>query len=462
MNYHAFIVGQDGYVYLPGDRQAYRIDHEDVEVLNDRSPSSVRRRLDVLESLSTFTNPYTSMRHVTRQYRYALFLNIATTCNLHCVYCFAQSGTYGETEQLMAYSTAKNAIEHFLGIVPSDTVAYLIYFGGEPLLAWETLTRAFAFASQAAESKGKQIRHHVVTNGTLLTKEKVDFLVKHMIDVVVSIDGAKNLHDQQRPLRDGRPSFQLLKQNLSYFLTKVTQPVARATYIDLDYPLNQVYRDLFRMGFHTVDAAPDFLHLDTSGFSRLCSRIEELKEDVLEFLLQHGYIGHSQFLDRIRRIFSGVCVPSDGCGAGNRITSVAPDGRFYACHRFTGMNDFEVGDVRRGYDHSRRPIAQVSCPSCGNCWNRFACSSGCFFNNLLINGNATIPLTEWCRYSKKMTEVTLSIIEQIPKAILMRLIASEAPTHSPEHQRTRGHLASRMQNTKSNKRMQADAAEPRR
>ncbi|MFQ6759342.1 radical SAM protein [Desulfovibrionaceae bacterium CB1MN] len=438
MNYHAFSVGQASYVYSPGDRQAYRLNREDVDILNDRSPSSVRRRLDVLEYLSAFKNPYTS-GHVPRQYRYALYLNLATTCNLHCVYCFAQSGTYGEPEELMAYPTAQKAIKRFLEIVPPDTVAYLIYFGGEPLLAWETLTKAFAFASQEAESTGKQIRHHVVTNGTLLTKEKVNFFVKHKIDVVVSIDGEKDLHDRQRPLRDGKPSFHLLKQNLSYFFTKVTQSAARATYIDLDYPLYQVYRDLFRMGFHTVDTAPDFLHLDTVGFSRLCSQIEELKEDVLEFLLQHGYIGHSQFLDRIRRIFSGAGVPPDGCGAGDRITSVAPNGRFYACHRFTGMNDFAIGDVHNGYDHSRHPIAQADCSSCKICWNRFACSSGCFFNNQVINGNAATPISSWCSYSKKMTEVTLSIIEQIPKEILMRLIVSEVSTPSLEEVTGKNH-----------------------
>lgn len=209
-----------GYVYFPRYGKVLQLALDEVALLNSHEVRYLGRRLELLEWLRSGLGFGSANRGEPPRRRFGLFLNVANDCNLACVYCFAACGTYGKRASLMSPDLAAQITHYCLDRVPIDEVAHLIYFGGEPLLAWDAIVASHRVGLERARAEDRRVRFSLVTNGVLLCRETIDFLIDAGITITISIDGGEEIQNRQRPMKTGKPSFAAVTQSLSYLLAK--------------------------------------------------------------------------------------------------------------------------------------------------------------------------------------------------------------------------------------------------
>jgi len=425
VEFHVFKVDNKNFLYLPEYQQAFRIQYKTAHLLKSSNPIDLEKKEFVLSYLTKqlIKPPIFDIEEVST--RRALFLMVATTCNSNCIYCFADSGTYGKRERIMTPEIAIKAVKLFIDSIPEkekNNNNFINFFGGEPLLAWDTIRKAHAFASKYASSKEVNIIFRIVTNGTLLDKEKIDFLADNDIGVTISIDGGPEIHNRQRPLKNGKNSFEEIYKNLDYILKRIPRVAARSTYIDFDYPLHKIYSDLFNLGFYFVDVVPDLLHISNEDIKKLLKQLEDLRPYIYNEIISNNRIRYGTFANKLIRIFGKKVNKSRACGAGDRISAIDPTGNIYLCHRYTSEEDMRLGNIEEGYTKKWHFTSESVELPCKRCWNRYLCTSGCYYNNQKIYGDPLHPHLPWCKYSQKMSEICLSLLDEVPSEKLRQIL----------------------------------------
>lgn len=435
--FHAFSIGERGYVYQPGLQRVVRTGPEQVATLNSTETWKMARRLDLLGHLLSDTAPAPPRPGEKAFDRHALYLHVANACNMRCVYCYAGGGTYGRAQSLMSPETARAAVSAFVDRIPPGQSGVLIFFGGEPLLSWDIVREETEHAEQLAGAQRKAVELHIVTNGTLLRREVVDFLADHEFRIVVSMDGGDDVQNHQRPMRSGLPSCPLVRRHLEYLLGRAQFVIARATYWDFQRSLSATYDELFEAGFRHVDVEPDFLD-EGHDYGALLRQVTPLADAVLRFAGERGYIGHLPVLRKMRKLFSRSEHGPDRCGAGKVISAISPDGKIYLCHRFTSEPEITLGDVTHGYEREVHLGGAVERSPCEACWNRYLCTSGCAYDSHRLLGNTYQPVERWCRYSRRLSEVAIRVLDGIPREDRARILglspgasAGQCPSSAP-------------------------------
>ncbi len=416
IEYHAFKSHGKNFLYLPEYQQVFVINDEFFELLRNKDKSLSRQK----EALLSYVTKNLDIRpsvdiEKSNNRRNALFLMVATVCNSQCIYCFANEGTYNKDEEIMSTDIGIKAVKMFIDSIPQKERKnnnFIIFFGGEPLMAWDTIRDVTNIAKTYAISKNTNVSFRLVTNGTLLDKEKIDFIAKNNISLTISIDGPPEIQNHQRPLKNGKESFDAIAKNLPYLFNRIPEVLARATYVNFDYPLYKIYYKLFEIGFTSADVVPDILNIEEENLEKLLLQLEKMKPYLFKEILKGNIKRYGPFADRFLRIFGKKVKREDACGAGNRIISVAPDGNVYLCHRYTSEENLIIGNVFDGYKKwyftsNGKELA------CKKCWNRYLCSSGCYYNNQKNTGDPLYRYKPWCAYSKKMSEICLSLLSEI-------------------------------------------------
>lgn len=355
-----------------------------------------------------------------------LVFHLINECNLGCTYCYAGDGEYGAPMKVMNEPTAAKAIDFLMEASKDAKEVNVILFGGEPTLNWKLVEYIVNYGKKAAERANKTIGFSMTTNGTLLTKRKVDFIVENEIGVSISMDGDEETHDSQRPFQTGRGSFDLVSRNAKYLLEqRPKKPVAARVTLTKHFPhVKETFQQLSDMGFHEVGFAPvsetdEAFILNTDELSRLLDEFEELGEELVEYAKRDEYYGFSNLMNVLVELHTGTN-KGYGCGAGLGFYAVSPSGDLYLCHRFNEQDDYQMGDIFEGVD---RPFQKELLENlhvdhkttCSRCPLKHTCSGGCYYEALERQGDITAPNLHYCNWMYRWYTIGLKAYVRIMK-----------------------------------------------
>lgn len=361
----------------------------------------------------------------------SLCLNIAHDCNLACKYCFASQGDYGGVKrELMSFDVAKRAID-FL-VASSDTRQHveIDFFGGEPLLNWDVVKQCIEYIQEIEKTTNKIFKLTMTTNGMLLTQDKIDYLNKYNVSMVLSLDGRKEVHNRMRPVAGkGSPSYDLISRNL---VNAVKQRDGREYFVRGTFTHNNLdfTKDVIAMsdlGFEHLSMEPvvgtegDYV-LQEEDWPIIDKEYDKLAHLYLERQLQ-GWGEKFNFFHFRMDLYRGPCMAKRlrGCGAGHEYMAIVPNGDIYPCHQFVGKEEYILGNVFDGlknYDIPKkmRNTHVFTKPTCANCWAKFFCSGGCHANNVTLGGSMDTPYEFGCRLQKKRIECAIMIQAELDEA----------------------------------------------
>ncbi len=351
----------------------------------------------------------------------ALCLHISHDCNLRCRYCFADEGAYHSVRETMSFETAKAAIDFLLRESGNRKVLEVDFFGGEPLMNFDTVKKTVYYAKEEGAKRGKKFLFTTTTNGLLLDDEIIQFFNEEMENVVLSLDGRKEVHDAVRKTVSGKGSFDVVIDKIKKFVK------ARG---DKHYYVRGTFTA------KNTDFAKDVLFLADNGFDSISMEPVvtdlpdlQIKKEHLPAIEREYEILADEYLKREEEgkgflffhfnidLEGGPCLSKrvSACGAGNEYFSVVPNGDVYPCHQFAGDKDFIMGNVFEGkLDGAIRKKFAKSClftrKKCGDCFAKFICSGGCNANNYHYNGDIDEPYEMTCAMMKKRIECAMHIL----------------------------------------------------
>ncbi len=351
----------------------------------------------------------------------ALCLHIAHDCNLACRYCFAEEGEYHGRRALMSFEVGKKALDFLIANSGTRRNLEVDFFGGEPLMNWQVVKDLVAYGREQEKLHNKNFRFTLTTNGVLLDDEVMEFCNREMANVVLSIDGRKEVHDYMRPFRKGKGSYDLILPKFQKFAESRGQK-------------NYYVRGTFTR--HNLDFSEDVMHLADLGFEQIsiepvvapeseeyALREEDLPQIFAEYdrlaaeMVRRGREGNGfTFFHFMMDLTGGPCVYKrlSGCGSGTEYLAVTPWGDLYPCHQFVGQEKYLMGNVDEGI--TRQDIAdEFKCcnvytkEKCRNCFAKFYCSGGCAANSYNFHGTIQDAYDIGCELQRKRVECALMI-----------------------------------------------------
>lgn len=341
---------------------------------------------------------------------HALSLAVAQRCNLACTYCYAGQGSFGAPAKAMPQAVALQAVDRLVdGAAPGARLT-LAFLGGEPLANRAVLRAATHHAATRAAARGVSLGFSITTNGTLVTPDDADFFAAHGFAVTVSLDGPREAHDRQRPMKNGKGSFDRIMARLHPLLAHQgrMQVSARVTVTPANLDLVETLDLLIGLGFHSVGFSP--MLASPTGAGEMDERSLEAMLDAMiacgratERALAEGRrYPFSNLLNALREIERGTHRPYP-CGAGAGYLGVSADGDLAACHRFVGSEAGAMGSLARGIDRAAQTRwlagrhVHTQAP-CGQCWARYLCGGGCHHEVLARGRPACDYIRGWLHY----------------------------------------------------------------
>jgi uncharacterized protein len=350
-----------------------------------------------------------------------LILHVAESCNLRCRYCYHAEKENGQGPQRqMSRDVAVRAVDFLFERSGGLEDLVLVFFGGEPLLNFETMRCVAEVAQEKATAAGKRVHFALTTNGTLLTPEIVDFLEEKDVSVTVSLDGFQEIHDRYRRFPDGRPSYGVILPRVSHLIERARKRpvVARVTVMDEPEKVPQILDHLLALGFVEAGFAPvttghpDY-QLSDRQMDELLSVFRQLAQRFLEAVGEERFFGFSNLIDLLVSLHQGE-VMNYPCGAGLGLFSVDAGGRLFLCQRFTGEEKFRMGDIFEGFDEERlgrfrQEAAICNKEECCHCWARTICTGGCYHEACVREGSHLMPNLHYCEWIRRWGEIGLDV-----------------------------------------------------
>ncbi len=351
----------------------------------------------------------------------ALCLHIAHDCNLACRYCFAEEGEYHGRRALMSYEVGKKALDFLIANSGNREHLEVDFFGGEPLLNWGVVKKLVEYGRSQEEAHHKKFRFTLTTNGVLLNDEIMEFCNREMSNVVLSLDGRKEINDKMRPFRNGSGSYDLIVPKLRKFAESRGQ-------------MNYYVRGTFTR--NNLDFASDVLHYADLGFEQMSMEpvvadpaedyaireedipaiLKEYDRLAVEYIKRRKEGRGFNFFHFMIDLKAGPCVAKRmaGCGSGTEYLAVTPWGDLYPCHQFVGNEKFLLGNVDAGIVNQEIRDEFKLCnvyakEKCKDCFARFYCSGGCAANAYNFSGSINGAYDIGCEMQKKRIECAIMI-----------------------------------------------------
>lgn len=351
----------------------------------------------------------------------ALCIHICHDCNFRCRYCFADEGAYHAQRQMMSLETAKAAIDFLIKNSGKRKVLEVDFFGGEPLMNFEVIKQTVYYAKEQAAKVGKRFLFTTTTNALLLNDEVIEFFNAEMENVVLSLDGRKEIHDAIRKSVNGKGTFDLIIDKMKKFVSMRGDKsyYVRGTFTakNLDFSKDVLF--IAEQGFDSISMEPVVTDLpDLQIKKEHLDTVKKEYENLCEAYLEKYKKGEGfNFFHFNIDLEGGPCLSKrvSACGAGNEYFSVVPNGDLYPCHQFAGDPKFYLGDVKQGIVHPEiREKFKNSClftrKKCKDCFAKFICSGGCNANNYHFNGDIDEPYEMTCEMMKKRIELAMHIL----------------------------------------------------
>ncbi|MBO5207995.1 MAG: thioether cross-link-forming SCIFF peptide maturase [Lachnospiraceae bacterium] len=351
----------------------------------------------------------------------ALCLHIAHDCNLACKYCFAEEGEYHGRRALMSFEVGKKALDFLVANSGSRVNLEVDFFGGEPLMNWDVVKQLVEYGRSIEKEHNKKFRFTLTTNGILLNDEILEFANSEMGNIVLSIDGRKEVNDKMRPHRGGQgsydeivPKFQKVAESrdqMNYYV--------RGTFTRNNLDFAEDVKHLADLGFEQISVEPVVAPPEESYALReedIPGLLEEYDKLALEYLKRRKEGKGFNFFHFMIDLEGGPCVAKrlSGCGSGNEYLAVTPWGDFYPCHQFVGNEEFLMGNVDEGITRTDIRDEFKTCnvyakEKCKKCFAKFYCSGGCAANSYNFHGNINDAYDIGCELQRKRIECAIMI-----------------------------------------------------
>ena len=357
----------------------------------------------------------------------ALCLHVAHTCNLNCAYCFASQGKYHGERAVMSLDVGKRALDFLIENSGTRRNLEVDFFGGEPLMNWEVVKELVRYARAREKEVNKHFRFTLTTNGLLIDDDVIDFCNREMHNVVLSLDGRKEIHDKWRVDYAGNgswerivPKFQKLvkaRGGKNYYM--------RGTFTHNNPDFLKDIQTMLDLGFNELSmepvvAAPDDPNALTAEDIPV---VMEQYEELAKLMLAREKEGRPfTFYHYMIDLTGGPCIYKriSGCGSGTEYMAVTPWGDLYPCHQFVGEDAFKLGDIWHGVTNTDAQEQFAACnvyakPECRDCWARLYCSGGCAANAFHATGSVTGVYETGCELFKKRMEcaIMMAIARQL-------------------------------------------------
>ena len=341
----------------------------------------------------------------------ALCLHIAHDCNLACRYCFAEEGEYHGRRALMSYEVGKKALDFLIANSGKRRNLEVDFFGGEPLMNWQVVKDLVAYGREQEKIHDKHFRFTVTTNGVLLNDEIQEFVNKEMDNVVLSLDGRKEVNDKMRPFRNGKGSYDLIVPKFQKLAESRNQEkyYIRGTFTRNNLDFSNDVLHFADLGFEQISIEP-VVGEDTDPYAIRKEDLPKIFEEydkLAKIMVERERSGRGfTFFHFMIDLEGGPCV--------SKRLSVTPWGDLYPCHQFVGQEEFLMGNVDEGITHTEiadefRGCSVYSKESCKNCFARFYCSGGCMANSYKFNHSINDTYEVSCEMERKRVECAIMI-----------------------------------------------------
>ena len=349
----------------------------------------------------------------------ALCLHVAHTCNLNCEYCFASQGKYQGERALMSFEVGKQAFDFLIANSGTRRNLEVDFFGGEPLMNWDVVKQLVAYARSVEKEHNKNFRFTFTTNGMLIDDDVIDFVNKEMHNVVLSLDGRKEVHDRFRKDYAGKGSYDNI---VPRFQKLVEKRGGKDYYVRGTFTHNN------------VDFVNDILHMADLGFTELSMEpvvcppgdpyaltaedleiVKEQYEILAKEMLKRKKEGRPfTFYHYMLDLKNGPCIYKriTGCGSGTEYMAVTPWGELFPCHQFVGDEKYSLGNIWDGVTNTKvqdgfRNLSAYARPECNDCWAKLYCSGGCAANSYHASGSISGIYEYGCDLFKKRIECAI-------------------------------------------------------
>ena len=351
----------------------------------------------------------------------ALCLHIAHDCNLACKYCFAEEGEYHGRRALMSFEVGKKALDFLIANSGSRRNLEVDFFGGEPLMNFDVVKQLVAYGREQEKLHDKKFRFTLTTNGVLLNKEVQEFANKEMANVVLSVDGRKEVHDFMRPFRGGQGSYDYIIPKFKEMAESRNQTnyYVRGTFTHYNTDFASDVLNLADEGFKQISVEP-VVAAESEDYAIKVSDLPKIMEEydrLAQEMLKREKEGRGfNFFHFMIDLSGGPCVAKrlSGCGSGTEYLAVTPWGDFYPCHQFVGQEEFLMGNVDDGIVRTDIQEEFKCCnvyarEKCQECFAKFYCSGGCAANAYNFTGKITDTYDIGCEMMRKRVECAIML-----------------------------------------------------
>lgn len=351
----------------------------------------------------------------------ALCLHIAHDCNLACRYCFAEEGEYKGEKGLMTYEVGKRSLDFLIENSGNRRNLEVDFFGGEPLMNFQVVEDLVKYGRQQEKIHNKNFRFTLTTNGVLLNDHIMEFANKEMSNVVLSVDGRKEVHDHMRPSHNGKGSYDIIMPKFERLAESRNQTdyYVRGTFTKNNLDFAEDVKHLAELGFKQISVEPvvsdpaDPYSIKEEDIPAIFEEYDRLAKYMLEKKIEGEDFNFFHFMIDLS---GGPCVAKrlSGCGSGTEYLAVNPWGDLYPCHQFVGQEEFLMGNVFNGINkpdivEEFRGISVYSKENCKTCFAKFYCSGGCAANSYNDHGNINDTYDIGCELQRKRVECAIML-----------------------------------------------------
>ena len=351
----------------------------------------------------------------------ALCLHIAHDCNLACKYCFAEEGEYHGRRALMSLEVGKKALDFLVANSGNRINLEVDFFGGEPLMNWQVVKELVEYGRSLEEPNNKKFRFTLTTNGVLLDDEILEFANREMANIVLSIDGRKEIHDKMRPFRGGQGSYDLIVPKFQKVAESREQEryYVRGTFTHNNLDFSKDVLHLADLGFKQISVEPvvagseDDYAITEEDLPVLMEEYDTLAREMVRRRKEGKGFNFFHFMIDLE---GGPCVAKrlSGCGSGTEYLAVTPWGDLYPCHQFVGNEKFLMGNVKEGILRTDIRDEFKCCnvyakEKCRKCFAKFYCSGGCAANAYNFHGNINDAYDVGCELERKRVECAIML-----------------------------------------------------
>ena len=372
-----------------------------------------------LFALDTFEPMAGALKQRTSGVVKALCLHVAHTCNLNCAYCFASQVKYHGDRAVMGYEVGKRALDFLIENSGSRRNLEVDFFGGEPLMNFDVVKRLVAYARSIEKEKGKNFRFTLTTNGVLVDDDVIDFANRECANVVLSLDGRREIHDAYRVDYAGNGSWERIVPKFQKFVQARggRNYYMRGTFTHANPDFLKDIQTMLDLGFTELSMEPvvcaegDPAALTEADLPIVLKQYE----DLAQLMIQRRKEGRPfTFYHYMIDLTGGPCIYKriSGCGSGTEYMAVTPWGDLYPCHQFVGEEQFKLGDIWTGVTNAEKQAEFAACnvyarAECRDCWARLYCSGGCAANAWHATGSVTGVYKYGCELFKKRMECAI-------------------------------------------------------